>query len=56
MQEVNQVKMPLELNCPEISQGLILPCEHRQEGELQSAEVHVLVESIREVFHEPSGM
>lgn len=56
MQEINQVGMPLELNCQEISQGLSLPCEHRHEGELQSAEVHMLVESIREVFHEPGGM
>lgn len=27
MQEVNQVRMPLELNYQEVSQGLILSCE-----------------------------
>lgn len=32
MQEINQAGTPLELNCPEISQGLILPCETQAQG------------------------
>lgn len=32
MQEMNRVGTPLELDCQEISQGLIVPCERQAQG------------------------